>query len=66
MLSCARRTLTTCLAAEISKDVEKQIVASGIGLLTTSLVRELVNAKLIERGLEKERRLHGRSGISPL
>ena len=27
------------LAAEISKDVEKQIVASGIGLLTTSLVR---------------------------
>lgn len=52
------------LAAEISKDVEKQIVASGIGLLTTSLVRELVNAKLVERGLEKERRLHGRLGFS--
>jgi len=51
------------LAAEISKDVEKQIVASGIGLLTTALVRELVNAKLIERGLEKERRLHGRLGF---
>ncbi len=51
------------LAADISKDVEKQIVASGIGLLTTSLVRELVNAKLIERGLEKERRLHGRLGF---
>jgi len=51
------------LAAEISKDVEKQIVASGIGLLTTSLVRELVNAKLIERGLERERRLHGRLGF---
>ena len=51
------------LAAEISRDVEKQIVASGIGLLTTSLVRELVNAKLIERGLEKERRLHGRLGF---
>ena len=51
------------LAAEISKDVEKQIIASGIGLLTTSLVRELVNAKLIERGLEKERRLHGRLGF---
>ena len=32
-------------------------------LLTTSLVRELVNAKLIERGLEKERRLHGRLGF---
>ena len=51
------------LAAEISKDVEKQIVASGIGLLTTSLVRELVNAKLTERGLERERRLHGRLGF---
>jgi hypothetical protein len=51
------------LAAEISKDVEKQIVASGIGHLTTSLVRELVNAKLTERGLEKERRLHGRMGF---
>ncbi|MRR14841.1 MAG: anaerobic ribonucleoside-triphosphate reductase [Deltaproteobacteria bacterium] len=51
------------LAAEISRDVEKQIVASGIGLLTTSLVRELVNAQLIERGLEKERRLHGRLGF---
>lgn len=51
------------LAAEISKDVEKQIIASGIGLLTTSLVRELVNAKLIERGLERERRLHGRLGF---
>lgn len=51
------------LAAEISRDVEKQIVASGIGLLTTALVRELVNAKLIERGLEKERRLHGRLGF---
>ena len=51
------------LAAEISKDVEKQIIASGIGILTTSLVRELVNAKLIERGLERERRLHGRLGF---
>ena len=51
------------LAAEISKEVEKQIVSSGIGLLTTALVRELVNARLIERGMEKERRLHGRLGF---
>ncbi|MEN6509257.1 MAG: anaerobic ribonucleoside-triphosphate reductase [Smithella sp.] len=51
------------LAAEISRDVEQQIVASGIGLLTTPLVRELVNARLIEKGLEKERRLHGRLGF---
>ncbi len=51
------------LATQISKEVEKQIVSSGIGLLTTALVRELVNARLIERGLEKERRLHGRLGF---
>ncbi len=51
------------LAVEISEEVEKQIVSSGIGLLTTTLIRELVNARLIERGLEKERRLHGRLGF---
>ena len=51
------------LAAEISKEVERQIVSSGIGVLTTALIRELVNARLIERGLEKERRLHGRLGF---
>jgi anaerobic ribonucleoside-triphosphate reductase len=51
------------LAGQISKEVEKQIVSSGIGLLTTALVRELVNARLIERGMEKERRLHGRLGF---
>ena len=51
------------LATKISKEVEKQIVSSGIGLLTTALVREMVNARLIERGMEKERRLHGRLGF---
>jgi ribonucleoside-triphosphate reductase (formate) len=51
------------LAQEISREVESQIFSSGIGLLTTSLIRELVNARLIERGLEKERRLHGRLGF---
>ncbi len=50
-------------AEAISREVEKQIVASGIGLLTTALIRELVDAKLIERGLEKERRLHARLGF---
>jgi ribonucleoside-triphosphate reductase (formate) len=51
------------LASEISKEVEKQIFSSSIGLLTTTLIRELVNARLIERGLEKERRFHGRLGF---
>lgn len=59
-----RETGIDDLTAEaISREVEKQIVASGIGLLTTALIRELVDAKLIERGLEKERRLHARLGF---
>jgi ribonucleoside-triphosphate reductase (formate) len=51
------------VAAQISKEVEKQIISSGISVLTTALIRELVNVRLIERGLEKERRLHGRLGF---
>jgi len=51
------------VAEKISKEVEKQIVASGISVLTTALIRELVNVRLIEMGLEKERRLHGRLGF---
>jgi len=51
------------VAENISKEVEKQIVSSGISVLTTALIRELVNVRLIEKGLEKERRLHGRLGF---
>jgi len=50
-------------AEEISKEVEKQILASGINLLTTSLIRELVDAKLIEKGLEHVRKRHARLGF---
>jgi ribonucleoside-triphosphate reductase len=50
-------------ADEISREVEKQIVSSGIGLLTTALIRELVDAKLVERGMERARRLHARIGF---
>ncbi|MDD5167571.1 MAG: anaerobic ribonucleoside-triphosphate reductase [Syntrophales bacterium] len=50
-------------AETISKDVEKQIVSSGISVLTSQLIRELVDARLIERGMEKERRLHARLGF---
>jgi len=50
-------------AEAISKEVEKQIVSSGMSLLTASLIRELVNAKLIERGLEKATKLHARLGF---
>lgn len=51
------------LADRISLDVEKQVLSSNIKTITTSLVRELVNAKLIELGLEKERLKHDRLGV---
>lgn len=50
-------------AESISREVERQIVSSGIGLLTTPLIRELVNARLIERGLEQARRMHAPLGF---
>lgn len=53
------------LAQEISKEVEEQILKSAIKVVTAPLIRELVDAKLIERGLEEARRKHTRLG-SPL
>lgn len=50
-------------AEVISKEVEKQIISSGISLLTTPLIRELVDAKLIERGLEQARKMHALLGF---
>ena len=59
-----RETNIDCDTAQaVSIEVEKQIVASGIALLTTSLIREMVDAKLIERGLEQPRRMHARLGF---
>jgi len=50
-------------AEMISREVEKQIISSGISLLTTPLIRELVDAKLIQKGLDKERRMQVRIGF---
>ncbi len=50
-------------AETISREVEKQIISSGIGVLTTPLIRELVDAKLIERGLEQARKMHALLGF---
>jgi anaerobic ribonucleoside-triphosphate reductase len=59
-----RETNTDGDTAEvISREVEKQIVQSGISLLTTPLIRELVDAKLIERGLDHARRMHALIGF---
>lgn len=52
-------------ALEIALEVENNIKNSGIKVITAPLIREMVNAKLLERGMESDRRLHTRLG-SPL
>ena len=50
-------------AERISREVEEQILSSKISLVTAPLVRELVDAKLIEYGLEEARKMHTRLGV---
>ena len=50
-------------AESIAEEVEVQIMSAGVGPLTTALVRELVDAKLAEHGLEEFRRRHMRIGV---
>ncbi len=50
-------------AQSISREVEDVIRRSGIAVVTAPLIRELVDAKLIERGLEEARRMHTRLGV---
>lgn len=51
------------MADLIALEVEQQIKAAGVQTLTTGLVREMVNAKLIEHGLESYWRRHVRLGV---
>ena len=51
------------IAETISREVESQIMRSGITTITAPLIRELVDAKLLERGLEKAWRMHSRVGF---
>jgi ribonucleoside-triphosphate reductase (formate) len=50
-------------ADAISLEVERVIAAARIRKLTAALVRELVDAKLVEYGLESARRKHMRLGV---
>ncbi|OPL12820.1 MAG: anaerobic ribonucleoside-triphosphate reductase [delta proteobacterium MLS_D] len=50
-------------AEAISREVEHQIASSSMGFLTAPLIREMVNARLIERGLESATRMHARLGF---
>jgi anaerobic ribonucleoside-triphosphate reductase len=51
------------MAEHISQDVERTIVDSKIEFITAPLIREVVNEKLIEHGLEEERKQHTRLGL---
>lgn len=55
--------LSPSLADKISNEVQDVILTSGIKMLTSSLVREVVNAKLIENGLGEIRKYHTRLGV---
>jgi ribonucleoside-triphosphate reductase len=60
----ARETnLASETAHEIALEVKEQIRLSGIRALTAPLIRGLVDAKLLERGLMDEYRLHSRLGV---
>jgi len=50
-------------AEAISKEVEEFIFSTKISMVTAPLIRELVDSKLIERGLEKARVMHTRLGV---
>ncbi len=51
--SSRRRTSTRPLADEIARAVEEKIFASGMRRISTSLIRELADNELFERGLSQ-------------
>ncbi len=51
------------IAHKISQEVREQIQRSGIRALTSSLIRGLVDAKLLEYGLTAAHRAHSRLGV---
>jgi ribonucleoside-triphosphate reductase len=50
-------------AAKIAREVEETIIQSKVKRLTSSLIRELVDTKLVEHGLEEARKKHARLGL---
>lgn len=50
-------------AEKIGSEIEKEIKKLNLKYLTAPMIRELVNAKLIEHGLEEFRQKHTRLGI---
>ena len=55
--------LDDAMANVIAIEVEQQIQAADVTTLTAPLIRELVSAKLLERGFEEACRRHRRLGV---
>ncbi|HRR95546.1 MAG TPA: ATP cone domain-containing protein [Candidatus Ratteibacteria bacterium] len=51
------------IAEIIVSEVEEEVITSKLNVLTSSIIRELVNSKLVKYGFEKEREKHSRIGI---
>jgi ribonucleoside-triphosphate reductase len=51
------------VAQSISREVEDTVLGSRVKVITVSLIREMVNAKLIEHGYEDARKKHARLGV---
>ncbi len=50
-------------AGAIAQEVETQVHAASVGTVTASLIRELVDARLVDRGLDEHRQRHMRLGV---
>ena len=55
--------LAPSLAEKIGAEVEDIILNSNVKFITTNLIREVVNTKLVEHGLEEQRKRHARLGV---
>jgi ribonucleoside-triphosphate reductase len=55
--------LAPSVAEKIGAEVEDVILNSNVKFITTNLIREVVNTKLVEHGLEEQRKRHARLGV---
>jgi anaerobic ribonucleoside-triphosphate reductase len=53
----------SAIAQKIAEETEETILNSNVHLISSSLIREIVNVKLIEHGLENSRLRHTRLGV---
>jgi ribonucleoside-triphosphate reductase (formate) len=56
-------SLTPEIAEGVAHEVEEAMIAANVKHVTSNLIRELVNTKLVERGLEGHREQHARLGL---